>query len=234
MTRFETLFGIRESDVKETCVLMPLLNKSALSVFGIDNLRKGVLYASAKTENFTLINTGIGAAFAGDAALYLSETACRKIILFGSCGLVNHAAGLNIGSLVMPKFCHAMESFSDMLLKKYDSMIFRPDRKIQRAVLKQSNGLVSETGCATLGSLKLEEDNADLFLRKKIDIVEMECSGVFSAADIKGLKAAALFYVSDIIKKSPFYSPLRSEEKSRLSDSIKKAANLICEFTKRP
>lgn len=232
MNKFETLFGLKDSEIKETCILMPMLNKAVMPVFGIEKMKKGKLYASVNTENFTLINTGIGAGFSGDAALYLSETACRKIILFGSCGLVNPESGMRVGSLVMPKSCYSMESFSDMLLKKTDTMIFRPDRKTHVSFLKGSKGAVQEAGCATLGSLKLEEDNLESLLRKNIDIVEMECSSVFSASDIKGLKAIALFYVSDIIKKSPFYSPLNPEDSARLSESIKTAAVLICDFIK--
>ena len=102
MTKFETLFGIKESEIKNTCVLVPILPKSVLSLFEIKGLSRGKIYSSGNAENFTLINTGISALFAGDAALYLANTGCKNIILFGSCGLVRSSGNMTIGSLVAP------------------------------------------------------------------------------------------------------------------------------------
>jgi len=235
MTKFEALFGISKSEIQNTCILMPILNKAAILGFGIDKLHRGKLYTSTNTKNFTLINTGIGAGFNGDAVLYLAETNCKNIVLFGSCGLTT--GNSCIGNLVAPIKCYKMESFTDMLLKKTKPKIFYPDKKLLGDFLEFSDklcpGLIQKVTCVTLGSLKLEEENIRLFKEKAIDIVDMECSAIFSAANYLGLKAMALFYVTDIINKKPFYMPLSAEDSSTLTGSIKNAADILYQFIKQ-
>ncbi|MDO8602907.1 MAG: hypothetical protein Q7O04_03545 [Candidatus Omnitrophota bacterium] len=231
MTKFETLFGIKESEVKNTCVLMPLIPKGSLECLGVKKFSKGRVYSSGNSSSFTLINTLMGAAFTGDAALYLSQTNCKNLILFGSCGLVKPCENLDIGSLVAPIECYSMESFSDLLLQDHKFKTFYPDDGLLRSFLK-TNTSVLEVNCATLGSLKLEEDYLSLFSEKNIQVVDMECSGFFSAATQKNLKAMAIFYISDIINEKPFYSPLIDEDRVRLSSSIKEGIYSICNFIK--
>jgi len=231
MTKFETLFGIKESEVKNTCILMPLLPKGALNNFGIKNLSKGKIYSSGNANNFTLINTGIGASFTGDAALYLGDTNCKNLILFGSCGLVKPSDGLNIGSIATPVECYAMESFTDMLLKYHTFKTFYPDTGMVESFLNYYKNAQKVT-CATLGSLKLEEEYASLFADKNIQVVDMECSGFFSAATQKNIKAMALFYVLDIINEKSFYNKLSVEDEIRLLSSIKSSAQCLCSFIK--
>jgi purine-nucleoside phosphorylase len=231
MTKFEKLFGMKESEIKDTCVLLPLVPKGALNEFGVKSLSKGKIYSSDNAEHFTVINTGMGAAFTGDAVLYLADTGCKNIILFGSCGLVKSSDGLGIGSLVAPVECCAMESFTDMLLKKFSFEAFYPDKGMVESFLNNNKG-VQKVNCATLGSLKLEEENLGLFAEKDIQAVDMECSGVFSAARDKHLKAMAVFYVSDIINEKPFYEKFSPEDEIKLSGSIKSAIKSICSFVK--
>jgi purine-nucleoside phosphorylase len=231
MTKFETLFGVKESEIKDTCVLMPLAPKGALNEFGVKGLARGKIYSSANTPSFTLINTGMGAAFTGDAVIYLSDTNCKNIILFGSCGLVKSSDGLDIGSLVMPIECLSMESFTDMLLKKRGFETFYPDKDMVESFLNNNKG-IRKVNCATLGSLKLEEENLGLFAEKNIQVVDMECSCLFSAARDKHLKTMALFYISDVINEKPFYEKLSPEDEIRISGSIKSAIRSICGFVK--
>jgi len=229
MTKFETLFGVKESEIKNTCVLMPLIPKDSLESLGVKNLSKGKIYSTGNSTSFTLINTLMGAAFTGDAALYLSQTNCKNLILFGSCGLVKPCENLDIGSLVAPIECYSMESFSDLLLKNHNFKTFYPDEALIGSFLK-TNKSVQEVSCATLGSLKLEEDYLSLFSEKNIQVVDMECSGFFSAATQKNLKAMAIFYISDIINEKPFYRPLVDEDRVKLSSSIKEGIYSICSF----
>jgi purine-nucleoside phosphorylase len=231
MTRFETLFGIEESAIKNTCVLLPLIPKGALNKFDVKNLSRGKIYSSGSTDTFTLINTGMSSALTGDAVIYLSGTSCKKIILFGSCGLVKPSAGLDIGSLVTPMESYSMESFSDLLLKDKAFKTFYPDKALAESFLK-TYANVQKVTCATLGSLKLEEENMPLFSEKKIDVVDMECSSLFSAAGYKHLKAMALFYISDILNEKPFYEKLSREDEMKLSSSIDSAIESICSFVK--
>jgi purine-nucleoside phosphorylase len=67
-------------------------------------------------------------------------------------------------------------------------------------------------------------------MKKNIDVVDMECSAFFSASSYTGLKAMALFYVSDIIKEKPFYKTLKPALKTKLSAAIEKSINLLEAF----
>ncbi|MDP6685676.1 MAG: hypothetical protein QGI05_01845, partial [Candidatus Omnitrophota bacterium] len=58
------------------------------------------------------------------------------------------------------------------------------------------------------------------------DVVDMECSAFFSASRAVNKKAAALFYVTDIINKVPFYN-LGFGEKLSISSSIKTALEFL-------
>lgn len=232
MTKFEGLFGIKKSAVANTCVLLPLLAKGMLEGLGLRALSKGKLYSSGQGKDFTAIITGVGAGLTGDAVLYLAETRCRNIILFGSCGLVGKKAGLDIGSLVAPVLSYSFESFSDMLFdKKIERESFPADKGLIENFL-EAHGEVKKVNCATLGSLKLEEEMTDLFLGKDIAVVDMEASAVFSAAQSINRRAMAIFYVTDIINQRPFYSDLGSNDKNILSSSIKTSALDLCNFIK--
>lgn len=232
MTRFEELFGIKSSEVRKNCILMPLLQKGVLGLLEIKNLEKGKLYSSGSNDDFTLIVTGMGACFTGDAVLYLQETSCQNLILFGSCGLVKERNGLAIGSLVSPFKCYANESFSEMLLgKNISPKAFSARADLYERFLEANQGAgIKKVICSTLASLKLEEEMAASFIEKGIDVVDMECSAFFSASAYAGFNAAALFYIADIINKKPFYAGLDKKSQLELSRAVKSASGLLCKF----
>lgn len=235
MDKFTALFGLNRSLIKKTCLLMPLLPKGILAGFGINKLANGRLYNTGQAEGFTLINTRVGSSFVGDAVLYLKDTPCENVILYGSCGLVRKVKGLGVGSLVVPDRCYSQESFSQLLLggnKRPRS--FFPDKALLESFLEFSSGIdIRKAICSTLGSLKLEEGMAGYFVDHNIEIVDMECSAMLAAADSIGLRAMALFYVSDIIKQEPFYFPLKPGSQQKIESSLKNSAKAICDFTQK-
>jgi len=229
MMRFQRLFGIKESLVKNTCILMPLLGKNTLKGLGVERFSRGRLYGSGNSPFFTVIHTGIGAALLGDAVLYLEETPCQNIILFGSCGLVQETDNLKIGSIVTAEKSYSLESFSDMLLKdKKDWEVFSGDKTLLENLPK-----IKKVTCLSVGSLKLEEDYVGVFRERCIQVVDMECAALFSASRHIKRKAMALFYATDIVDKKPFYRDLTPDDKSALSSSTKAATNILCEFIKK-
>ncbi len=235
MIQFEALFGIKSSRIKKNCILLPLLPKGILNEFKINNFKSGKLYGVGDNNDFTLIHTGMGAGFTGDAVLHLKESPCENVILFGSCGLVTARNGLSIGSLVSPAKCYANESFTELLLQKnVESRVFYAQDKFFGDFLAQGEKIgLKKVNCSTLASLKLEEQMVDLFIEKGIDVVDMECSAFFSAAEFAEINAIACFYISDIIKEKPFYLSLDPDSKSALCSAIKNAAGLVCEFARK-
>ncbi|MEW6087931.1 MAG: hypothetical protein AB1498_06455 [bacterium] len=230
MDKFEILFGIKKSCIKENCVLMPFVAKYILKNLNITDFKKGKIYSSADAPGFTIIQTGIGPGFTGDAVLFLKDTACKNIILFGSCGLLEEKDRLSVGSLVSPSKCYSHESFSSMLLNPCaEDKIFYPDKTLFEKIIKQ-NIEIKNVACATVSSLKLEEENINLFRNKNIDVFDMECSALFSAGNHAGIKTAALFYISDIINDKPFYMNMDNDLKLKISGSINKAIAILTEI----
>lgn len=235
MSDFKAIFGIENQEVRKTCILMPFIGKGMLSAFGIATLSRGMLYAGASNKDFTVIVTGIGAPLVGDAVLYLGESGCRKVILFGSCGLVSADNGLSLGSVVCPSRAYAQESFSDMLgNRKVSSRVYYPHKPLLRKFLAGAKRYgVKEVSCVSVGSLKLEESWRPIFIANAITALDMECSAFFSASAALRLQALALFYVSDIIGKKPFYVHMQSSEKAHVALARREAAGLLCGFIKK-
>jgi nucleoside phosphorylase len=232
MERFETLFGVKKSEVRETCVIIPFFRRDLLDGFGVTALSRGKLYGSASNGSLTLIHTRVGPTFLGDAVLHLAETACRRVMLFGTCGLVDSSTGYGIGSVVCPSECYAAESFTSLLRNKEQNWEkFYPDRNLYDSFLEKYSHLgVRGVTCLTIGSLKLQEERIRLLKEKGIDIVDMECSSLFSACAFTGRRAMALLCTADIIHEKPFYSAPASEDHTALSTSLNKAVRMLCKF----
>ncbi len=229
MDKFQRLFGIKNTQIKKHCLILPLIPKGVLNEFKVEKLQRGKLYACGSSDDFSVIHTGMNAGLVGDAVLYLKDGPCKKIVLFGSCGLISQNSGLNIGSLVAPFKCYSRESFSSMLLDPdKPARAFCANRDLFKVLLKISKA--KEVTCVSVSSLKLEEEMLNIFRRKLIEVADMECSAFFSASAFTGIKAAALFYISDIIKNHPFYQDLKPDLAMKLSLSIKNACCILREF----
>ena len=231
MKDFEVLFGITTQEVRGTCLLMPFISKDALQWFGIRRFARGKLYGAGNSRNFTLIHSGLGPALTGDALLYLKDTGCKNVILFGSCGLLAQNNGLGIGSLVSPIKAYSLESFSRMLSDQdIASDVYYPDKKLLEDWTSAAGSVITPVTCATVSSLKLEEERKGAWLKQGIEAVDMECSAFFAAASHCGFRSIAIFYVTDIIGVKPFYQEIGLKDKAKISLARKRAANLLCEF----
>ncbi|MCX6353584.1 MAG: hypothetical protein NTZ78_01620 [Candidatus Aureabacteria bacterium] len=234
MDTFKILFGTEKSAVHRNCVLLPVPSRELSEMLGLSDFSKGKLYACAHAKRCTAIRTGIGPAFAGDAVLHLADTPCENIILFGSCGLTEPVGNLRIGSLVAPTSCYSAESFTELLRGDVHSWEMYNSNKSLRDLLRQmAGGDLQDATCISIGSLKLQEDKLPLLKEKGIDLLDMECASVFAAAAHIGRRAAALFYITDIVRGQPFYANMSKEDRSSLTRSIRSAATLVCEFIEK-
>jgi len=235
MKRFEPLFGIKDKEVKENCLLMPFLPKGALDSFSVNELKKGKLYNCSNVEGLTIIQTGMGPGIVADAVLYLKATACRNIMLFGSCGLMHLKSNLGIGSIVCPSGSYSAESFSELICGKRQKLdFFCPDKQLFSDFINfSSDKPVSIVTCLTVSSLKTEEDRREDFVNMGIDVADMECSAFFAASIHAGIRSMALFYINDIVGKESFYNKPSAESKSRVISSIRECSVLISAFMRK-
>ncbi|MBU0469329.1 MAG: hypothetical protein KKD07_01920 [Candidatus Omnitrophica bacterium] len=228
MSNFETLFGLKENQLKSTCVLTPFFTKGMLDSFKTNELFKGNPYSCANSDNLTLIKTHVGAPFVGDAVLNLKNTYCSNIILFGSCGLVAETEILKIGSIVSPTRALELESFSQLLNCKIDNCSFsQADTELLEKLINISSANIETIQCASIGSISLENEYKEFFLENNISALDMECSAFFNAAKHINRKAIALFYATDILgTNDPFDKP-SEEHKTAIDTSIDLAIKTI-------
>jgi len=234
MGTFEILFGIKTREVSRICVLLPLAPDDILAGLHAPALSRGKLYSAGSSRGFTVIRTGVGAALAGDAVLWLGETACEEMVLLGSCGLTGRTKNLKVGSLISPSVCYSAESFCRLLDK--DSQPWsrhEADRRFREVLVGEEGSAVHDAACLTIGSLKLQEEMLPLLRAGGIDAVEMECASVYAAAHHTGRRAAALLYATDIIGEKPFHAPLSRGDRSAIAIAVKEATALICRITER-
>ena len=234
MNEFRRLFGAEKREIKTTCVLLPFFRKEILRFLGVKKISRGKLYGVGKASHFTVIHTGMGAVFLGDAVLHLKETACRQLILFGACGLIAGRKELGIGSLVSPTKCYASESFSRMLSETDEPRPeFYPDRELQSRFLSRAEPAgVKEVVALSVGSLKLQEERLDSLRREGAEVVDLECAAFFAAARATGRSALALLFITDVVGEKPYYRRLSVREKLALLKKIRRGGRLICGFIK--
>jgi purine-nucleoside phosphorylase len=238
-TPFKTLFGANEHEIKKYCILLPCNVPAVLNTWKPGPWSRGLLYQVTQTKYFTVIHTRMGAGLVGDAVLYLKQTPCEALFLLGSCGLVQSTGRvpLALGSLVIPGSCYALESFSEFLLRKNlladtaGLRCFKPHKHLLENFLEKTSATnISQVRCATVSSLKLEEENLPLLQQAGIETVDMECSAFLAAAQATDLPALALFWISDSVKQQPFYHPLTTEEKDLLAAGAVKSAGLLAGY----
>lgn len=85
----------------------------------------------------------------------------------------------------------------------------------------------------SIGSLKCEESYKEFFDKKGIEVVDVECSALFSAANSIKRKAVTLLYATDIIGKKSFFEPWGPKDKSRIDHAIQTACTEIQVFCRR-
>ena len=126
--------------------------------------------------------------------MYLKDTGCKNVVLFGSCGLLAENNGLGIGSLISPLKAYSLESFSRMLSRQdITSDAYYPDKKLLEDFTSAAGNAITPVTCATVSSLKLEEERKGAWLKQGIEAVDMECSAFFAAASHCGFKVNSYF-----------------------------------------
>ncbi|VAW13715.1 hypothetical protein MNBD_BACTEROID05-123 [hydrothermal vent metagenome] len=222
---FKNQFGIDAQSIKPTCILTPFLYKGLLEDLEIKSLSKGKPYASGHGKNFTLIHTQVGSLFMGDCVLSLKKTPCKQLIMLGSCGLVEKTDHLDIGQIVLPIQSYEMESFSQMLEKKYINLNAHHANESLMNNLTPSSPF-PKVSCASLGSIKQENNYLNFFKKNGIEIVDMEYSAFLTASKHINIPACGILYITDIIgESSPFN--LNSSSQQKIKTAQKEMSNIL-------
>jgi len=227
MNTFQKLFAVSPREIKEDIIITPFLN---LKYFSANvKSKRGFLFEVLNEKYFSVIKTGVGASFVGDALLYLKETKAKRVYFIGSCGA---SADLNIGDLVLVNRAFNLESFSDILNNKVYPSSIDTNNNLYKRFLQENKG-VKEVNSATVGSLSLQENILPLLNKHKIDAVDMEVSAFAHAASFLKFSYLAVLYVTDILRSKSFCRDLADKERLAIQESRHKAISLICDFIKR-
>jgi purine-nucleoside phosphorylase len=230
MTELLEYFGINTEDIRKNCIICQNSDQNLFSKLGQSKTYNGFFAKINNYDKVTVISIKNNF-LVGDIVLYLKETKCENVILFGSCG---GCEDVLIGEHVVVKKVFNFESFSEMLEMKRNPDSYYPSTPLLNDYLSKTKSVdIKQVKCVTTNSIVLETKYKDWFQKNKINVVDMECSSVFSAASSINKKAIAIFYVTDIVgEKEPFDNKLETAEKTRIAKARKDIAASIINFIK--
>ncbi|MCB9747870.1 MAG: hypothetical protein H6755_05615 [Candidatus Omnitrophica bacterium] len=229
ISKFKAHFGIESDQVKKTCIVTPFLTKHLLEFLNIKKLHKTKLFASVSNDSFTLIHTGIGAQKVGDAVLFLKDTPCQNILLFGACGVITNSLENTLGQIICPTSVVAIESFSEILTGNIKpAQPSQPHPNLLKTLKKipESQNIQFLQGCS-FGSLALEEQYLNFFKNHNFQFIDQEAAACFSAAAHIKKRALALFFISDILPHVPYYLALNDKQQKSINQTIQKISTIL-------
>jgi nucleoside phosphorylase len=222
---FKTFFGMIEKDIKYNCIICQSYDLVLFS----DKISHGLFAKCANIANATIIALR-NSFLAGDAVLYLKNTVCENILLFGSCGGCRERS---FGDMVIIDKAYNLESFSNMLNFRKEPDSYESARFLFNDFLEKSGttGII-KTNSASVGSLILESNFLNWFKEKEISVVDMESSVIFSSTRYINKSAIALMYVTDFIKQDIAIS-VEAADKQKILTSRKGLAQALVRFCDR-
>jgi len=226
MKNFSSLFGVAPHDVREDVILTPFLNVEHFKKKETQT-QKGLLFQTLTGEHYTVIRTGIGASFIGDAILFLKDTACKRVYFLGSCGAVT---AVPIASIVIAEKAYAFESFSQILGEDFTHTVYNADTNLQQDFIRSTGaGDIATVSVATFASLSLERRQIALFKKHAIDVVDMEVSAFLAAAHHFSYGALPVLYVSDSIHDECLLQ-VTDDNRKAIRQTRRRAISLLCDY----
>jgi len=191
----------------------------------------------------SFVRSGIGAPQAGDAVLALSFTPCERILFTGSVGGLR--PDMLVGDLVMPEFSFAGDGFCRYLQPGFpveDCFLERnaPDEGLSAALARATLPLAQQAGVTEHSGPVFSIDTILAQFRILDEIanklgcigIEMETAAVFKAAQLAGMRAAALFSVSDVpVKNQTLFAgrlPAEQDHRKEIRRKVLAKALLDC------
>lgn len=222
--KFKDFFGMTAQETKNNCIICQIYD---LPLFAKES-NNGFFVKTASAGNTTVI--GLKNNFlAGDAVLYLKESNCKNIFLFGSCG---GCGDVESGDLLIIDKAFNLESFSKMVSSGEKTEFINSSETLTSDFYgKNIYADLIKTNAACVSSLLLESRYIEWFKSNDICAVDMESSIVFSAAKEIGAEASCFMYVADHIEKDSLGQELEAKTKARISCARKKLAGMILDFS---
>ena len=216
-------FSCEPEQIHEQVVLAPWWQPTLLTPYGVtieqlSDAHEGVWDLSLDGRRFTYIRTGIGAPVVIDAVFALSGSPCRSILFLGSVGGLKPE--IRIGDIVIPEYsvcgdgaCRYVTTGSarenDCFGERY-----APDRAAFDALCAIAAEVTARAGTSwhigrafSVDTIFAQFAHIDEILAMGCNCIEMETAALFKASAACGIRAGALFNVSDnTVTKQSLYS----------------------------
>jgi uridine phosphorylase len=156
------------------------------------------------TYDVALVKLGMGAPVTALEIEKAIEMGASKFIIFGSAGGVGEE--VEVGDIIVPTKALRDEGLSHHYLK--NSLFVEPDSSLLSVinhVLKRNKiGFLNGVTWTTDAPWRETRKEVERYKNKGILTIEMESAALFAVAKARRVKAAALFSISDQIKRGKF------------------------------
>lgn len=210
-------------EIRENVILAPCWVPQSMPEMGNATLLSTAKNANIKVYDvekngkyFSYINTGIGGPMVTEAVLALGTTKCKNVLLLGSVGAADE--NFEIGDLIVAK--SAINGLGTPFYMMQDCIsgenmmgkeIF-PDKDFAEKVLATIDKNCHHASVFSTDSLFCQFAHMDEIMGFGAKAMDMEAAAVFCAANLAGIKAAALFAVSDSTAKNKSLVSGRQED----------------------
>lgn len=226
-----TVFRCESSRISTNVLLTPIWSHEVFLAEASleETITPEVVYSLRYQDRpFTLIRSGIGAPLTGDSVLALGCTPCTRLVFVGSVGGL--VPGMTIGDLILTTESVSGDGFCTYLSPGplgTDSFLTtaRPNQELVDLLerlaepVQRDHGVTLTKGRIFSGDCVIAQFH---HLREMVDNyhcigIEMETAAVFRAAELVGIRAAALLQISDVPagRKSLFSGRSEKEQERR-------------------
>ena len=215
-----SVFNCEPEMIQKNVIIAPEWKPEIFSGYadGIDQVHDGLykiwnLSINKKTASYII--TGVGAPNVIDVVLALGCTPCENIIFIGSVGGLDEK--LKIGDIVIPEYSICGDGACRYLTDKkaFENDCFGekyyPNKEIYEKIISKTENITKENNVTwhtgknfSIDTVIAQFAHIDEILDMGCNCIEMETAALFRSAEICGIKACAVFNVSDntILKKS--------------------------------
>jgi len=233
-----SVLGCEPETIQKDVIIAPEWKPEIFADYadGIDQVHDGIYKIwnlSVNKKHITYIRTGIGAPNVLEAVLALGCTPCENIVFIGSVGGLDEK--LKIGDIVIPEYSICGDGSCRYLTDKKASendcfgTQYYPNKEFYDKVISKTENITKDNNVDwhigknfSIDTVIAQFAHLDEILAMGCNCIEMETAALFRSAEICGIKACAVFNVSDntILKKSLLSG--RSKEEMEFRKYVRK------------
>jgi purine-nucleoside phosphorylase len=178
---------------------------------------------SAEGRKITYLLSGVGSPVILDAVFALSCTPCKRIIFIGAVGALDKA--MELGDIIIPEYSISGDGASRYVTSNrvgdndcYGQRCY-PDPEFFGLIRSVTESIARDYGVSwhigrtfSVDTIFAEFGHLEEFLQLGCDSIEMESAALFKAAQVSGIRAGAVFTVSDnVYRKKQVYARTRED-----------------------